>query len=264
MMVELLPEVGIGYVYTQNRKRDLEIVARHMSVKEIGVEATEKLEIVKIETEGLEMSRNIECSPVTPGVIKCKHSNVVGYETYNHLPQEGWEELVDHWSCHNSEFKSVLDLRPTPRHGGLLVSGLFLLINSDDMPECCRRDGFPVLKMFHNEICLEGYTHSLLIYLYLRSYFETHEKFFLVRGNEKYEVKPFYFPKIFKMRNDAASDVLMEYNAIKVGFRRTDRIAGKSEYVNEFYMNAIYGELMANEVGAEVLGYRVSFITAES
>lgn len=188
------------------------------------------------------------------GKIYCEHGNEIKYTSANRLPSEGWEELIDCWSCHSNEFKEVLKLKKKVRKGGILVGSFYCIPDSGIMPECCRGHK----KLYFDKI-KSRFSVNNFIFGFLEEYF-TNRNIFVVEGSngEKYSVKFFYKCVLLKEGKQII--------AIKVGVRKSynDEVKnddGKEEFINESFRMAMIELLNKNMLSIEALGYKLSFIT---
>ncbi|KAM0680810.1 hypothetical protein GINT2_001084 [Glugoides intestinalis] len=182
--------------------------------------------------------------------VKCTHGNNIVFKTVHRLPQDSWQELIDCWSCHNNEFKEMLNLKISPRPGGILLSNFYLLANQDTLPECCKGES----KFFYNEIkCV--FSDSLFIYKFFEEHFEAKSTLVLRIEDKNYEIKLFYSCVLCK------ADSCDIVDAFKVGFKITDKNNDNDSSVGEYFKNQIFTSLKNNSLKIAILDYEVSFIT---
>ncbi|ELA42481.1 uncharacterized protein VICG_00580 [Vittaforma corneae ATCC 50505] len=185
--------------------------------------------------------------------LKCRHDVNFTFTTVHRLPQEGWEELIDCWSCHNSEFKGMLDLKIKPRKNGILVSNFYLIAGEKVLPECCKAR----TKMFYNELTCE-FSVEQLIFKFFEEYFEMKNSIILKVDGKSYEIKLFYRCILIE-KND--SFVFNEHDAFKVGYKETAKNNDEDSYIGDYFKIKIIDQLGRNSVKLSVLGYALSFIT---
>lgn len=256
-MLEIPLQSRTGFIYMLEGLT-LEDFARLVSIRHLSTEHCGGMDIATVEV--LEDFIFLEDPErLAPSEIKCMHSCTISHESANILPQDGWEELIDCWSCHNCEFKTMLELVPRPRKHGVLLSDFFLLINDADLPGCCQNGDFSSRKLFYNEIELCGYPHSRVIYMHLNAYFRGRNMLLLVVDDVNYEIRYFYSVMLV----NAADGAAMKKEALKVGIRRTTRIVEPSGSINRFYAERIHSAIVSNAVGTSILGYQISFVIKE-
>lgn len=180
------------------------------------------------------------------GNVKCKHGSKLNYLSNNRLPQEGWEELIDSWSCHNSEFKSMLDLKIKTRKDGILTSNFYLLANDTVLPDCCKATE----KFFFNELIMERSNLEFIFYFF-EEYF-LHRSFLVLEyQNKSYEIKLFYNCILF--------DIELR-NAMKLGVKETIRKGDISDQINAFYIELIMKTLQNNKINIKSMGYDITYL----
>lgn len=179
--------------------------------------------------------------------LRCIHGRQIDFTQVHRLPQEGWQELIDCWSCHDNEFKGMLDLKIKPRRGGILVSNFYMLVDVDLLPDCCKTK----TKLFYNEVS-GGLTVEQLIFKFFEEHFAMKSSIVLRLEQKKYEIKLFY-----------RCILIREYPrvAFKVGFRETDKPHDDDSYIGEYFKAEIMRQLTSNELEVVALGYKLSFIT---
>ncbi|AFM99142.1 hypothetical protein EHEL_100490 [Encephalitozoon hellem ATCC 50504] len=256
-MLELPPDTRKGFLYLMNDEV-LNTFKDHMDLDFLYMESQERVKVaaVNVSENSLLWSEDLEEESTLPNAFRCLHGNEVIHKSLNRLPQEGWEELIDCWSCHNCEFKTMLDLSPRPRKGGLLLSDFFLLINDSDLPRCCRKNNSSVRKLFYNEVLLQGCTHEALAYSYLDFYFRNTPVLLLEVNQRRYEIRHFYKAMVMTVENKA----LVKRKAMKVGIKETEKPIEKNENINEFYSKITYDIVMSGMVGTTALGYKISLV----
>lgn len=182
--------------------------------------------------------------------LKCAHGKNIIFKTVHRLPQDSWQELIDCWSCHNNEFKEMLNLKICPRPGGILLSNFYLLANQDTLPLCCKGKS----KFFYNEI-KSDFSDSLFLYKFFEEHFEAKSSLVLKIHEENYEIKLFY--SCMLCRGDS-TDII---DAFKVGFKVTDKNNDNDSFIGEYFKNQIFTCLKSNSLKIKILDYEVSFIT---
>ncbi|EPR79990.1 hypothetical protein SLOPH_1797 [Spraguea lophii 42_110] len=191
--------------------------------------------------------------------IICKYcNNCIEIENSDRLPSIGWEELVDHWSCHNNEFKSLLNLKPKPRTNSILYSNFYFLINSINY--CCWKENKEnqILKIFYNEINTI-YDDKDIIYIFLEEYFKNND---ILQINNV--IIKFYNESIIAMEENDENNGLHEYfyKSLKVGYKIVNKKHEKKE-INEYYRERIIALLNENKIDRKIDGYILSFIFSD-
>ncbi|KAI4290906.1 ubiquitin-protein ligase E3 D [Pancytospora philotis] len=243
-MIEVDPETRRGFAYGGS---PAELAQRYSSCA-LTVERSEKVMGKVVHT----LSVADVAHPSAPtdltrlGKILCKHGRQLDYRSINRLPQEGWQELIDCWSCHDCEFKSMLDLKVAPREFGILTANFYLLAHPSALPECCRHTP----RLYYNEL-RTGYSDRNYIYLFLDEYFQHKSALVVSKDGRCYEIKRFY--KCVLLGPEPTC-------AIKVGIRDTEKADSGSGFTNEYFIDRLLEEVAETAVGITVLGYGVAFV----
>lgn len=243
-MIEVDLETDRGFAYGTD---SLELLKRH-PYEGYKIERVERLSGVSVYTvviPGVSVEKQ-DFSLIRLGEISCRHGEKINYKSINRLPQEGWQELIDCWSCHNNEFQSMLNLKMRPRQMGILTSNFYLVAHEGMLPPCCCRE----TKIFYNDFIIK-YSHRNFIYKFFEEYFESKNCIVLEHGGKNREIK--YFYKCVLISGEAC-------DAIKVGVRETDKPCTCDEFINGFFRNKIFEEISENAIDIQVLKYEISFI----
>lgn len=244
-MIEIEPHFKRGFVYGEASKQSLNNT-KNLKYKIEKVETIQNIQIWTIEIIEFEPCKS-SLDLLEISQLKCKHGEPFKHKTVHRLPQEGWQELIDCWSCHDHEFRSMLDLKMSPRIGGILVSNFYLIAHSDVIPECCRDD----VKLFYDQISC-SLSMNYFIYKFFEEYFAMKSTIVLLIEDKKYEIKLFYECNLIK---ETAAQ------AFKVGFRESTKQNDADEFIGEYFKKRIFDQLIQNSIGLNLLGYRLSFIT---
>lgn len=247
-MLELL-ENGDGYIYN-----DLNIYKNLIDFTTTNIETVNKTCIYSISKINLKQTTNLVNFSYSNYKLKCPHEKIIDYLTANKLPREGWEELIECWSCHDNEFKTMLDLNIKPRQKGILVSDLYFLINDCDLPFCCSKNKNSIRKIFFNEIKVEGYSDQNFLYNFFMNYFKSNSLFFYESGGKSYEINFFYHCTIVLVKDGK----LDNYKAMKVGVKETEKKVSEQNFINDYFKTQIQKSI--SKIGVEVLNYEVGFI----
>ena len=256
-MLEIPAGTKRGFLYAKDDSI-LQIFRDRLDIEFLYTEAHEDIKVVavKVSEESFLWTDDEDVIHNASYTLKCIHGIQIAYGSINTLPQEGWEELVDCWSCHNCEFKTMLDLKPRPRKEGVLVSDFFLLINDVDLPECCKKNTACIRKLFYNEVVLDGVSDAAIIYSYLNTYFKSNASLFLEANHKKYEIRCFYKATLISANDNS----IEKKESIKVGIKETHKRFDSGKNINRFYSEAIYNTIMSNKIDISMLGYCISFI----
>lgn len=240
MLLELNPITKVAYIY-KNIQDNSEL--KH---NQITCETLSPYKIIGVEypSHPKPISNIIDLYTLFTQ-IKCKCGTLLAFSKLKRLPEEGWEELIDYWSCHNSEFKSMLDLKIQPRKGEALVSHFYFLANKSDM--CCY-EGDDIMKIFYNEV---NFSSREIIYTFFVNYFLHNNSLRFAVGEDVYEIKLFDSVIIMKEKY---------HEAFKVGFRICRKKCNRATVLNEYFAKIILDVLYENKLDIVVLNYSLSFI----
>ena len=244
-MIELIPENKLGFIYDTESFELLKYLG-DFNYSIIGQNDFNGKPIFTIQ-----IARNISLNKqsiniLEIGQIKCQHGNNVDYESINLLPNEGWEELVDCWSCHNDEFKGMIDLKIKPRNNGILASHLYLVSHPSVLPECCNYKS----KFFFNELKIK-FSDANLIYRFFDDYFNIKNTFVFSQGEEVYEIK--YFYKCWVIESKCIE-------SMKIGFKKLNVFPIESHCLNNYYIDYLIKHLHDNSIHITVIDYELNFI----
>lgn len=243
-MIEIFPETDRGFIYRTESLSSLEL---HV-LKESVVEKTEYVEGNRIDAVIIKYATSpdstINLSSL--GNITCKHGAPLNYASINRLPQEGWDELIDCWSCHNGEFKSMLDRKIYPREHGILTSNFYLIAHPTTLPACCQST--PTL--YYNDLTTK-YTDRNYIFLFFEEFFQSKGTMVIEKDRECIEIKCFY--KCIWIKEHITW-------AMKIGFRKTDKMVSNCCFINDYYISKIFEEITETAINVSALGYNLAFI----
>ncbi|KAF7684379.1 hypothetical protein TCON_0424 [Astathelohania contejeani] len=186
----------------------------------------------------------------------CKCGKQIKYESLNRLPLDGWEELINCWSCHDSEFKSMLDLKIKPRKMGILYSNFYLLINGEDLPKCCFNvQG--IQQIFYNQ--LNVLDPEKLLFFYFEELFFNSSNFLFIVNSVKYEIKYFHDAVVLSIEEDSIN----VNKALKVGYKITNKVVKNPKHINEYYLKELIRILNDNSLKLKILDFEISFLKYE-
>lgn len=246
-MIEVDLETGRGFAYGTE---SLELLRRH-ACGECRVERVERLPglvVYTVAVPGLSVAEG-KFSLLEPGEMECVHGERICYESVNRLPQDGWQELIDCWSCHDSEFRGMLDLKIRPRRMGILTSNFYFIAHESVLPPCCSGRS----KLFYGDVVTRHPRRSY-IYKFFEEYFESKNSIVLEHGGRCHEIKYFYRCAVI---GDGIS------SAIKVGVKETDKPSVGSDFIDAAFVDGIFDEIAGNSIGIQILRYDLSFIRQE-
>lgn len=239
MFLELNPTTKTAYIYSKEN----EIIDNKYI--QLSTEKINTINIIKIEypTHPIPKDNFINIHTLFDNLI-CTCGSQIKFTKLKKLPEDGWEELIDYWSCHNSEFKSMLDLKIKPCSGEALLSHFYFLANDFDL--CCYSDESGVQKIFYNQV---GFDDVKIIYSFFVNYFLHNNSFRFCVSGDVYEIKLFDFVII----NGC-------YDGFKVGYKICKKRIEKVNGINECIANGLLSMLDRNRIDISVLGYELSYI----
>lgn len=161
--------------------------------------------------------------------LKCLHGLKLNFATVNRLPQEGWQELIDCWSCHDNEFKSMLELDMKPRKNGILASNFYIIASDNVLPNCCKAK----VRCFYNEL-IHNYSDNMFIFKFFEEYFFHKSSIVLKNSGLIYEIKLFY--RCGVVHNNICKE------AFKVGYKISEKPEDEDSYIGEYFKNMIFKE----------------------
>lgn len=244
-MLEINESSLRGFVYTENYYNKL----KEMNIFDLLIEKEEIINNTKIYTIIIKnkIKTNFQSFNLKDiKTIKCSHGEEFDFKFINKLPQEGWQELIDCWSCHNCEFKSMLDLKIKPRKNGILVSNFYLLADENAIPSCCKN-----IAKFSYENLKFDFSDSLFIYNFFEEYFFGKNSLIFQFKNKNYEIKLFYKCLLF----------IKDFEkSLKIGIKITEKIPDFDVFIPDYYKEKIIENINANKINVLILGYEISFI----
>lgn len=248
-MIEMDCTLSSGFAYG---RRGLQLLKEIPGIS-FGVERTERLQggnvyVLSLKTDSAYSGRSIDFADFGP--VLCKHGKSIEYAKSSRLPTEGWEELVDAWSCHNGEFASMLSLELRIRPGYILLSNFYMLADQNVLPECCK--GAQLL--FYNDLTIQ-HADSALIYNFIAEAFHSRSSFTVGFGEHTYRLKYFYSCFLISEQKEMK-------RAIKVGFKEVSVDRDRTDcHLPEYYGERLMQMLNQNTLGIPMLGFNMSFIT---
>lgn len=190
--------------------------------------------------------------------IRCVHGLRFQIGSSKSLPPEGWEELLDCWTCCQSENNVLLGKKMLLRSQCAFTSDFYFYAESSAVPDCCRKPlgcGDGPCKIFYNTVVWNVHD-TALIFEYFWSFFERKSVFLFDHESTRYEVK-FFFKTMLCTKE---KNRMVARDALKVGMKKTAKTFCDKGHVNRYFMDKIYDVLVRNSIDIDVCGYRVSFI----
>ncbi|KAL0265972.1 UNVERIFIED_CONTAM: hypothetical protein PYX00_011689 [Menopon gallinae] len=190
--------------------------------------------------------------------MKCIHGASFRIGASKSLPPEGWEELLDCWTCCQSENNVLLGKKMVLKDGCAFTSDFYFYTLGSAVPGCCKNAlgyGTEPCKIFYDAIVWDV-PDTELVFDYLSSFFERKNVFLLEHGGTRYEVKFFFRTTLCTKENGR----LLARDALKVGIKETARAFHDRCHVNRYFMDRIHDTLVRNSIDIEICGYRVSFV----
>ena len=190
--------------------------------------------------------------------IKCKHNKIIQYKRLNKMPHLNWEELVDSWSCHKSEFKSLKNINIKSIDGRIMIGDFFCVIPKINIPYCCKTniDDNCSVKIFYNELHI-NISDNKIIYDFFKEYFYSYYTLFLNLNIIKLEIRYLYDCNILLINNKSHQK---QCKAIKIAVRITNKVDDIKE-INDYYKNAILNHIKNNNLNIKFNDYTISYIT---
>ncbi|KAL6122814.1 hypothetical protein NUSPORA_00072 [Nucleospora cyclopteri] len=255
MIIEYVEDLNFCYFYSKAPIID-EKYTFLLQDKEIFVYKLESDQEIKKILEKTSMDfqvKNYKRAEI--GKIECKHGKDMEITRFNQLPNEGWEELVDCWSCHKNEFKSLKLEKIKIVKNRVLLGDFFCYLPVENIPDCCIKitGQFEnnLNPIFYNQLEINQSDESV-IFAALHNFFINSYKYYIKIENKNYEIRYFYSCKLIKEKD--------EYLALKIGFKESKEYQSFLK-INEYYENAIYKMILKNTLGIEENGYFFSYIT---
>ncbi|KAH9386084.1 uncharacterized protein NEMAJ01_0980 [Nematocida major] len=282
MLVEVLDGIGGSLVYIEKSAYTEESPAIAQLLKNPHrIYAEEHYTIIRLanlfrtpEISSLEMEINSDLEGRMKRMLKqiscmCGCS-VVENKSALRLPSDGWEELVDMWSCHNREFAHLAEREIRPKKDGVLYSTLHLLIEPERAPKClkpCESTSGPSAaaskpaKLFYNQMQLPVPDEYLLFH-YVYDLFQT---------NKEISVGDTYTICLLDTTHTYAGELTMDpvfSLSMKIGYAHIEKTAAnkcavateENAHINEHYTEKLIEIMHRNSIKVEMNGRPVTFI----
>ncbi|KAI5192037.1 hypothetical protein NEMIN01_1785 [Nematocida minor] len=286
MLVEVLDGIGGCLIYIENEEysEDNSVIAallanEHKIYRESAYTIIRTQNIFSTpEITSLEMKINSELEDRMKSVLK-KIACLCGCteqesKTVLRLPAEGWEELVDMWSCHNREFGHLVEQEMNPKKDGVLYSTLHLIMEAERAPKCLiarnncdSLESAPkTLKIFYNEIkmCLSD---EYLLFHYLYDLFQIRQEI-EIAAEKMYTIRLLDITYTYhgKIAHSPPLDLSLKiaYTSRPIGTENAENPSKPKEEskcnINAYYTDKLIEVLLKNSIGIEMGGRSVSFI----
>lgn len=187
------------------------------------------------------------------------------------LPSDGWEELVDMWSCHNREFSHLTEQEMRPKKEGVLYSTLYLTAEVEKAPDCLVKkyqkiesDKLPymeMMKIFYNEVST-GLPDEYFLFHYLYDIFQTRQEI-LLEGEYFYSVR--LIDVTYTYEGEPVDNPLLLLT-LKVLYKKITAPENrktpekKDENINHYYTNKLIQIIEKNRLNIEIKDRKISFI----
>jgi len=202
--------------------------------------------------------------------IACRCScTVLKNESALRAPEDGWEELVDIWSCHNREFSRLLENRMVPRPGGVIYGSLWFAVSSSRVPKCMERSREETTRVFYNKVCTE-ISESRAVFHYLFDLFQREKRVEVDSRGQTYTMKlietcsvyngPFYY---LKSEEDLVNALKIAFSVKESYVEENSNSAPRrktSTDINEHFSDLIADLLKENTTHTQIGKEEVSFI----
>ncbi|ORD97158.1 hypothetical protein HERIO_975 [Hepatospora eriocheir] len=221
-----------------------------LEYEKVSIEVVQGVKVYKLKIKNIELKKEEDFNilKALDKNIKCKHSEPIKYLELNKCPHEGWEDLIDYWSCHQGEFEKLKNLKMIDRPNRIFVADFYIQTKKKYFPKCCNKSD----KLFFNE-----FTHSipdsLLIYTFFTEYFKQLDCIYILYKGKCFKIKSFYRCHLFKEGNFV--------EAIKVGVIEEEMNSKFIRGLNDYYTEKIFKMIRENITGIKLLYYKLSFIT---
>lgn len=254
MILEYSPNFQKLYLYEINNESSFKI--KGFDTKEVIESTTVYIFERKLKMEenvGDDLSSNLK-------KLKCKCDKLIRYQSINLLPSHNWNEYIDLWSCHESEFKSTLNFEPRARTNGILLGAYFFMADKGLFNCNCYNE-----RIFYNEINF-GVEIDDIIYFAFCNYFESNTFCFI---DDKIKMVLFdkcYISDINKEMNlfdkchpgDINEEIMCP--SLKIGFKHVKSQETESELLNSFFRKRICEIILKNKINIKILDFEVSYI----
>lgn len=183
------------------------------------------------------------------------------------LPSDGWEELVDMWSCHDREFAHLTEQKMTPRKEGVLYSTLYLITESEKAPECFisknpkKEITETTCKIFYNEIS-HAIPDEYFLFHYLYDIFQTKQEI-KIRATEEYTIRLIDTEYTYRGEITYNPPVVL---SLKIAYTKStvpeeDIIENQpNTKINGYFTKSLIDIIEKNKINIQINSRQVSFI----
>ncbi|EHY65811.1 hypothetical protein NERG_01418 [Nematocida ausubeli] len=224
------------------------------------------------ETSSLEMQLNSELEENMVRLLKtvvcpCR-CTAVENESVLRLPADGWEELIDMWSCHCREFAHLAEQDIKPKKNGVLYSTLYLVIENERVPKCIRssmecgkkNDQQMYTKVFYNQITT-GMPDEYFLFYYLYDALQTRQEIEVVGEHRTYNIRLLDITYIY---HGETTDSPIFNLSLKLAYKEVPSDKNQQAslpYINKYYTETLISLLHKNRISIEMNKRTVSFIS---
>ncbi|KAI5165293.1 hypothetical protein NEIRO03_0251 [Nematocida sp. AWRm78] len=223
-------------------------------------------------TDSLEMQLNSELEDKMRSVlqrIECKcNCTVIQNTSVLRLPADGWEELIDMWSCHDREFSHLTEQEMKPKKNGVLYSTLHLIIEKERAPNCIeiikeentKRSSEKYTKIFYNQI-VTNISDEYFLFYYLYDILQTRQEIEISVNSKICNIR---LVDITYTYNGHITDKPKFNLSLKLAYKKisTDEPHSVSLLnINKYYTEALADLLDKNSTGIEMNNRIISFIS---
>lgn len=258
MMCEYASDINKMYIYYANDIDDVKEYLHRNSIKKESIEGFFVYTGAPLHAPERSMRTKTSLNTCVLS-IRCIHGASFQIGASKSLPPEGWEELLDCWTCCQSENNVLLGKKMVVRSGCAFTSDFYFYTGSSAVPGCCRKAlgcGAEPCKIFYNTIVWDV-QDTALVFEYFSSFFERKNIFLFDHRDTRYEVK-FFFKTTLCTKD---YNIILAKDALKVGIKETAKTIYDKGHVNRYFIDRIYDILMKNSIGVEICGYKMSFVT---
>lgn len=261
--------IGSTYVFRVNISNSLYLERRDILKNELYINS-------HFDTEMRKCLAAIECMC---GCSRINNSKVL------RLPSEGWEELVDMWSCHDREFKHLSKKELAPKKNSIMYSTLYLTIKKDRVPLCIKEDkkenNNEYMQIFYNEIKI-SISDEMFLFHYLYDLFQTQKTMNITESKKEVVYTLSLFEIVHACKANINPNILQQAPvlALKIFFH-TNKISNKisdtkqsdnipntkqkeeisrNTSINEYYKDKLIEIIEKNTTGTKIDKNIVSFI----
>lgn len=259
MFLEKILNTNIGYFYNEQdvTQEEMSVLFCKHGCTLFSVEKINGLTIYKVIFD--KNSKIVEEEGGIGFIFKCIHNCEIQYNRINKLPHDNWEELIDCWSCHQSEFASLKETGIKPVCDRILVSDFYCLLHKQNIPVCCQKafeanvlKESSLYRVFYNEVNI-NYSCDRLIYNFFKEYFKCYSRFKMGFEDNCYEFMYLYDCLVIDSKENSSK------KAIKIGYKKTKECDSVSQ-LNSFYMNEIEKSIEKHSINIFINEFKLTYV----